>query len=82
MMSFVIKAILFNEQQIKDFEMITHRLEQEQKMKVFDLCYWLKGRNIEFQLSYKYNKDKSIKWNISKYRNFIRLKVRIREELS
>ena len=79
-MSFEIKAFLFTEQQIVDFERITHRLEREEKLKVYDLCHWLKGRSIEYALSFKYYKDRPIKWNISKFLNFIRLKIRIYED--
>lgn len=82
LMSFEIKAFLYTEQKIRDFETITNRLEHEEKMKVYDLCYWLKGRDIDYKLSFKYNKSKPIKWNIAKYYNFIRLKIRINKEYS
>ena len=77
-----VKAFLYTEQKIRDFETITNRLEHEEKMKVYDLCYWLKGRDIDYKLSFKYNKSKPIKWNIAKYHNFIRLKIRINKEYS
>lgn len=79
MMSFKITVYLYSEQQVNDFETIIQRLKSEEKMKMYDVCCWLKGRRIEYSLSFKYNWLKSIKWNIIKYRNYLRLRIRLKE---
>ena len=78
MFSFVVTAYLYDRRQIEDYEMIIERKERKKDMNTYDLCRWLKGRNIKYKLSFRYNRDKSLKWNLKKYRNFLRLKVRLK----
>lgn len=68
-----------NEHKKNDCRVIIDRFEKDEKMKLYNVCYWLNGRNINFKVSFKYNFKETIKWNIQKYRNFLRLKVRLKE---
>lgn len=79
--SFKITAFLSTEQQLNDYTVTLERFMENHQMKVIHLCYWLDGRFIPYQLSFCYNKDMSISMNFSKFRNFLRLKYRIRHSL-
>lgn len=79
MRSFSITVYIKSLQQENDFWGMIYRLENEDKIKMYDLCYWLDGRKIDYKLSFKYNFGESIKWNIIKYRNYLRLKLRVKE---
>lgn len=77
--SFKLKVLLDNEQQEKDYDSIIERFENDDKMKMYNVCYWLSGRKIKYEISFRYVMNKGIQWNLVRYRNYLRLKVRLKE---
>ena len=53
--------------------------EKEEKLKMHNVCYWLNGRKIEYIVRFNYIPRNGFKWNLVRYRNYLRLKVRLRE---
>ena len=78
MKSFTIIVFLHSERDQNNFDYVTNRLSQEEHFKMIDVCRWLKSRNINYDLKFQYNKRYSIFWNFSKYKNFLRLKYRLK----
>ena len=58
---------------------IINRFEKEEKLKMYNICYWLNGRKIEYIVRFNYILRNGFKWNLVRYRNYLRLKVRLRE---
>lgn len=79
MHSFRLVTYIASEQEELSYKEIITLFENDEKFKMYNVCYWLSGRKIPYKLSFRYDFEKSIKWNIIRYRNYLRLKVRLRE---
>ena len=42
---------------------------------MYNICYWLNGRKIEYIVRFNYIPRNGFKWNLVRYRNYLRLKV-------
>lgn len=77
--SFKLIVFLSNEQEEREFKWIIERFENEREMKMYNVCYWLSGRKIKYSVSFRYVLQNGIKWNLIKYRDYLRLKIRLNE---
>lgn len=79
MHSFKLVVYTFSDQDERNYKEIIERFEKDDKIKMYNVCYWLSGRRMQYKISFRYNFEKDIKWNIIRFRNYLRLKVRIKE---
>lgn len=79
MHSFKLVVFITNDLEERNYQDIIARFENDDKLKMYNVCYWLSGRKMSYKVYFRYNKDKNFKWNIVKYRNYLRLKVRLKE---
>lgn len=77
--AFKIRVYLISERQEQEYDMIINRFLKDDKFKMYHLCYWLEGRNIEYKISFKFVVRNGVKWNLIRYRNYLRLKLRLKE---
>lgn len=78
--TFKIIGYIITEQNVIDFNFIVDRYQSDTSLKAYDVCRWLDARGIDYELSFLYDKSKSILWNIKRYKNFYRLKYRLKYE--
>ena len=79
MHSFKLTVYTSSDQEERNYNEIIERFEKDDKIKMYNVCYWLSGRRMLYKISFRYNFEKNLKWNIIRYRNFLRLKVRLNE---
>lgn len=79
MYSFKLIVYTTNEREEQDYKSIINRFEKEEKLKMYNICYWLNGRKIEYIVRFNYIPRNGFKWSLVRYRNYLRLKVRMRE---
>lgn len=79
MHSFKLIVYTTNEREEQDYKSIINRFEKEEKLKMYNVCYWLTGRKMEYTVRFNYIPKNGFKWNLARYRNYLRLKVRLKE---
>lgn len=79
MHSFKLVVFTTADQEERNFNEIIERFEKDDKLKMYNVCYWLSGRGILYKVYFKYNFVKNPKWNIIRFRNYLRLKVRLKK---
>ena len=80
MHSFKLIVYTTNEREEQDYKSIINRFEKEEKLKMYNICYWLNGRKIEYIVRFNYIPRNGFKWNLVRYRNYLRLKVRLTKQ--
>ncbi len=78
MQSFKLIVFTISAQEECNFNEIIERFEKDDKLKMYNVCYWLSGRKMLYKVCFRYNFEKGPKWNIIRFRNYIRLKMRLK----